>query len=65
MQLADPKDGDFESLRVYSVEIQAALADLSNGGQSMNCWHQDCSVKSHSKLPPDLTEKWGEIMCHY
>jgi hypothetical protein len=33
MQLAGPRDGDFESLRVCSGEIQAALADLSNGGQ--------------------------------
>jgi hypothetical protein len=63
MQLPGPKDGDFDSLCVFSGAIQAAVTDLSNGGHIHDLLAPGLLYQVTSKLPPVLTQKWGEMMC--
>jgi hypothetical protein len=63
MQLPGPKDGDFDSICVFSGAIQAAVADLSNGGHVHDLLAPGLLYQVTFKLPPVLTQKWGEMMC--
>jgi hypothetical protein len=62
MQLTGPKDGDFDSLCVFSGAIQSAVADLSNGGHIHDLLAPGLLYQVTSKLPPELMQKWGEMM---
>ena len=64
MQLSGPRDGDFESLCVFSEAIQSAVADLSNGGHIHDLLAPGLLYQVTSKLPPILMQKWGEMMFH-
>jgi hypothetical protein len=63
MQPSGPRDGDFDSLCVFSGAIQSAVADLSNGGHINDLLAPGLLYQVTSKLPPILMQKWGEKMC--
>ena len=64
MQLTGPRDGDFESLCVFSGAIQSAVADLSNGGHIHDLLALGLLYQVTSKLPPILLQEWGEMMSY-
>lgn len=57
IQLVGPKEGDFDALCVFSGAIQAAVADLSNGGHLHDLLAQGLLYQVTSKLPPALMQK--------
>ena len=57
LQLTGPRDGDFESLCVFSGAIQSAVADLSNGGHIQDLLAPGLLYRVTSKLLPVLMQK--------